>query len=139
MAASDPVNEARPSLVLTSITVMAPDPRLLAAFYATPPRRGEIVALDPARPGEPENAGWAQVRTSGLTLNVEFEQHWQAPQWPAEADRQSATQHLDIRVEDLAAATDWAVACGARIAEYQPQDDVRVMFDPAGHPFCLFW
>jgi len=20
----------------------------------------------------------------------------------------------------------------------QPQDDVRVMLDPAGHPFCLF-
>ena len=24
------------------------------------------------------------------------------------------------------------------MAEHQPQDDVRVMLDPAGHPFCLF-
>ena len=23
-------------------------------------------------------------------------------------------------------------------AAYQPQDDLRVLFDPAGHPFCLF-
>jgi len=29
-------------------------------------------------------------------------------------------------------------ACGAVLAESQPQDDVRVLFDPSGHPFCLF-
>ena len=27
---------------------------------------------------------------------------------------------------------------GAQEADFQPQDDVRVMFDPAGHPFCLY-
>ena len=27
---------------------------------------------------------------------------------------------------------------GATLAEFQPQDDVRVCLDPAGHPFCLF-
>jgi hypothetical protein len=30
-----------------------------------------------------------------------------------------------------------AVALGASVATYQPQDNVRVLFDPAGHPFCL--
>lgn len=30
-----------------------------------------------------------------------------------------------------------AVALGATVAEFQPQANVRVMFDPAGHPFCL--
>jgi hypothetical protein len=24
------------------------------------------------------------------------------------------------------------------LADFQPQDDVRVLFDPDGHPFCLF-
>jgi hypothetical protein len=24
------------------------------------------------------------------------------------------------------------------LAEFQPQDDVRVYLDPAGHPFCLY-
>ncbi|MGB6455424.1 MAG: VOC family protein [Streptosporangiaceae bacterium] len=43
-----------------------------------------------------------------------------------------------MQVDDLASAVEWAIACGARIAEFQPQEDVRVMFDPAGHPFCLF-
>jgi Glyoxalase-like domain len=30
-----------------------------------------------------------------------------------------------------------AVALGAKVADHQPQDNVRVLFDPAGHPFCL--
>ena len=46
--------------------------------------------------------------------------------------------HLDIGVEELDAAVARAEALGARQAEWQPQDDVRVLLDPAGHPFCLF-
>jgi hypothetical protein len=45
--------------------------------------------------------------------------------------------HLDIEVKDLDAAIADAVALGARVAEFQPQDNVRVLLDPAGHPFCL--
>ncbi|MEU5217612.1 VOC family protein [Streptomyces sp. NPDC020807] len=30
-----------------------------------------------------------------------------------------------------------AVAPGTTVAEYQPRENVRVLFDPAGHPFCL--
>jgi Glyoxalase-like domain len=130
------VEQYQSSLRLTSITVMAPAPRELAQFYATL-LGGKITALDPALPWEPEQAGWAQVRTPSLTINFEFEQQWRVPSWPAEVDRQTATQHLDIQVDDLASAVEWATACGARIAEFQPQEDVRVMFDPAGHPFCL--
>ena len=46
--------------------------------------------------------------------------------------------HLDFEVSDLPAAVADAVELGAVEAEYQPQDDVRVMLDPAGHPFCLY-
>ncbi len=28
--------------------------------------------------------------------------------------------------------------CGATLADYQPQEDVRVQLDPDGHPFCLY-
>jgi glyoxalase superfamily protein len=31
----------------------------------------------------------------------------------------------------------WATALGATLAVAQPQDNVRVLLDPAGHPFCL--
>ena len=46
--------------------------------------------------------------------------------------------HLEIKVEDLPTAVAHAVAQGATLAGFQPQDDVRVCLDPAGHPFCLF-
>jgi hypothetical protein len=41
-------------------------------------------------------------------------------------------------VDDLDNATALATAAGATVADYQPQDDVRVCLDPAGHPFCLW-
>ena len=40
--------------------------------------------------------------------------------------------HLDFEVSDLAAATEHAIELGARLAEYQPQDVVRVLLDPPG-------
>jgi hypothetical protein len=46
--------------------------------------------------------------------------------------------HLEIQVDDLESGAAHARACGATQADHQPQDDVRVMLDPAGHPFCLY-
>jgi hypothetical protein len=46
--------------------------------------------------------------------------------------------HLDIEVDELDTAGAHAVAAGAVLAEYQPQEKVRVYLDPAGHPFCLW-
>lgn len=127
----------RPSLQLTSVTVSCPAPRALADFYVLL-LGGRLTASEQAGPGEPPDAGWAQVACGAVTLNFEWERHWTPPVWPAEPGHQTATQHLDIAVQDLTAATAWAVSCGGRLAPVQPQDDVRVLFDPAGHPFCLF-
>jgi hypothetical protein len=46
--------------------------------------------------------------------------------------------HLDVAVRDLGAAVEDALALGAQLADFQPQQDVRVMLDPDGHPFCLY-
>jgi hypothetical protein len=46
--------------------------------------------------------------------------------------------HLDIEVHNLDEAGEYAQSLGATLAEFQPQKDVRVWIDPAGHPFCLF-
>jgi catechol 2,3-dioxygenase-like lactoylglutathione lyase family enzyme len=43
-----------------------------------------------------------------------------------------------FEVDDLRAASAHARAQGAVLAEFQPQDTVRVHLDPAGHPFCLW-
>lgn len=130
-----------PRLQLTSVTIGAPAPRELAAFYARL-LDAEVTASDPAGPGEPPEGGWAQVRTIGdhgtVTLNFEFEAGHQRPVWPSQPGRQQTQEHLDLWVDDLAESVAWALACGAELADHQPQEDVRVLFDPAGHPFCLF-
>jgi Glyoxalase-like domain len=59
------------------------------------------------------------------------------PVWPPAPGQQRTMMHLDIQVEDLDAAGAGAVALGAQVAESQPQDNVRVLLDPAGRPFCL--
>lgn len=131
----------RPPMAVTSVTIGAPAPRDLAAFYAKL-LGWPVTASEPARPGMPAQDGWAQIRPpageGGLTLNFEYEAKFTRPVWPAADGRQNATQHLDIAVRDLDETVRWAVAAGAVLADVQPQQDVRVMFDPAGHPFCLF-
>ena len=60
------------------------------------------------------------------------------PTWPYSPGSQQMQLHLDFEVEDLAAETERAISLGATLPEHQPQDDVRVLLDPAGHPFCLY-
>lgn len=60
------------------------------------------------------------------------------PHWPGEQGQQQMMLHLDFEVVDLEAETARAVALGAELPEHQPQEDVRVLLDPAGHPFCLY-
>ena len=71
-------------------------------------------------------------------LNFEYEAEYVRPVWPSVSGIQHITEHLDIAVLDLDEAIAWATQAGASLADFQPQDDVRVMLDPAGHPFCLF-
>lgn len=101
----------------------------------------EVSAEEPARPGKPPEDGWAQVKppngASGMTLNFKFDDHYRRPVWPSVEGQQSASQHLDIGVEDLDSAVAWATEQGATLADHQPQKGVRVMLDPDGHPFCL--
>ena len=128
-------------MMVTSVTIAAPDPRTLAGFYSHL-LDWPVTVSEPPRPGRPPEDGWAQLEpppgTPGPTLNFEYEADYVAPTWPSAAGEQQIQAHLDIAVEDLAASTAWAVESGATLAEFQPQDDVRVLFDPAGHPFCLF-
>ncbi|WP_157552728.1 VOC family protein [Jiangella gansuensis] len=131
----------KPELRVTSVTIGTSQPRELARFYSRLLDWPVTADAGPA-PDDPPEAGWTQVRppdgVGGPTLSFEFERHFTRPVWPAVDGHQTASQHLDIHVQDLAAATEWAVSCGAELADFQPQQDVRVLFDPDGHPFCLF-
>jgi catechol 2,3-dioxygenase-like lactoylglutathione lyase family enzyme len=120
----------RPRLRLSTVVLDAPDPHALADFY----RRllgWEIVAADPT---------WVKLEgpDGGAGLAVQLEPLYAPPTWPSRPDAQQMMSHLDIQVEDLEAGGAHAVAQGATLAEFQPQDDVRVYLDPMGHPFCLW-
>ena len=120
-----------PSLTLAGIVLGAPDPRALAEFYrlllswdlvTEEPGLVQLAPPDGARPA----------------LSFQEEPNHVPPTWPAGPGDQQMMVHLDIRVDDLEAAGAHAVAAGAVLADHQPQADVRVYLDPAGHPFCLF-
>ena len=120
----------RPRMALTGVVLDSPDARALAGFY----RR--LLGWD-VKEDEPD---WVMLRSpdGGAGLSFQTESAYTRPVWPAGPGDPQMMVHLDIEVDDLDAAAAWASSVGAVLAEYQPQDDVRVYLDPAGHPFCLF-
>ena len=119
-----------PRLTVTGTNIDAPDANVLADFY----RR--LLGWE-AGTDEP---GWVILRApgGGHTLNFQTEERYVPPVWPAGPTEQQMMMHLEIAVDDLQAGVAHAVAQGATPASFQPQDDVRVCLDPAGHPFCLY-
>ena len=120
----------RPRATLVATTLDAPDPRALAAFYRH--LLGYVLVED-----SPE---WVSIEPpgGGHRLSFQAEARHVRPTWPATDGGQHVQLHLDVEVDDLAAAGAHAEAGGAVLAGFQPQEDVRVYLDPAGHPFCLF-
>ena len=119
-----------PRFTLTATVLDAPDPRALAEFYQR--LLGWPIGAD-----EPD---WVTLRPSGggAGLSFQTEKNYVRPTWPAGPGDQQMMTHLDIEVDDLKAACAHATAAGATLAEFQPQERVRVFLDPAGHPFCLW-
>lgn len=115
---------------LSSTVLGTSDPRGLGSFYTA--LLGWEVLDD-----EPD---WVKIKPydGGTGLAFQREDGHVPPTWPAGPGDQQMQAHLDIGVSDLAAGEARALALGASLAAYQPQDDVRVLLDPAGHPFCLF-
>ena len=74
----------------------------------------------------------------GSKLEFQWDPYYRPPVWPSTDHDQSMMMHLDIGVADLGVGVAWAQENGATVAANQPQEDVRVMLDPEGHPFCLF-
>jgi predicted enzyme related to lactoylglutathione lyase len=62
------------------------------------------------------------------------------PEWP---DGQPQQIHLDLYIDDLAAAHQDAVRLGAKLLKPAEDPNAKAGFqvyaDPAGHPFCLCW
>ncbi len=119
-----------PRLTLAGIVLDTPDVPALAAFYQ------RLLGWEP----DSTDPDWTTLRSpdGGAGLSFQTETAYVRPTWPAGQGDQQMMVHLDIQVDDLAAAGAHAVAAGAVLADFQPQEDVRVYLDPDGHPFCLF-
>jgi|SRR6185312_6221126 len=109
--------------------IEAPDPGLLARFYA------ELLGWHLGH--EDEATAVVAASPQGPYFVFQRAQGYRPPVWPPVEGGQRPMMHFDFQVADLDAAVDEAVALGAVVAGFQPQEHVRVLFDPAGHPFCL--
>ena len=120
----------RPAMILSGVVLDSPDAQTLAAFYR------ELLGWA-VRDDEP---GWVVLKAPNGPTNLSFqtEETYIRPTWPAGPGDAQMMVHLDIKVDDLSAATAYAQRIGAVLADFQPQEHVRVLLDPAGHPFCLF-
>jgi len=112
------------------VVLEAPEPRALLHFWSD--------LLEAEIYHESEEGGALDFGEGVAYLAVQKAEVYQPPVWPAEPGRQGMQLHLDVEVTDLAVAVEHALELGARLADFQPQEDVRVMLDPAGHPFCLY-
>lgn len=121
------------ALSLTTVTLGTDDAPGLARFYA------QLLGWpEPAVDGADDT--WVPVRdpAGGVGIACQYEPFHVEPVWPGEPDRPPMMLHLEIKVADLGRGLAHALKCGARLAAFQPQEDVRVCLDPAGHPFCLW-
>jgi catechol 2,3-dioxygenase-like lactoylglutathione lyase family enzyme len=106
---------------LHHVALDCPDPQALANFYS------RLLEL----PVTYSSDDWVVVSTSSQASGLAFQRapDHRPPSWPDPAIPQQF--HLDVMVEDVAAATPRVLAMGAT----KLQGDVFA--DPAGHPFCL--
>ena len=81
---------------------------------------------------------WAGIRTpQGILLVFQTVENYAPPVWPWKTGEQQQMAHIDFKVDNLLEAENLALRHGAQKADIQYFDTSTVMFDPAGHPFCL--
>ena len=115
---------------LSATVLDARDPLSLARFY------GELLGWTVVVVDET----WTMLRDpqGGAGLSFQLEPLHVPPTWPAQEGAEQMQMHLDLGVDELGPAVARAIELGASVALVQPQEDVRVLVDPEGHPFCLF-
>jgi catechol 2,3-dioxygenase-like lactoylglutathione lyase family enzyme len=121
---------SRGTISLGTICLDCHDAHAMARFY------GGLLGWEPTSTED----DWVLMRNpdGGVGLSFQAEEKYRPPTWPEEEGEQQKMIHLDVRVDDLDAALEVAVAAGGRLAPYQPREDLRIVLDPAGHPLCLF-
>jgi catechol 2,3-dioxygenase-like lactoylglutathione lyase family enzyme len=117
------------------------DVEQLAAFYST------ILGWEVWYRDTPETSqggqGWISLRNpdGGIGLSFQAEEWYEPPKWPEETGALTKMMHFEISVDDMESAVAEVIEAGGSLAPWQPDDrdpkQLRIMLDPAGHPFCL--
>lgn len=118
---------------MNAITLDCKEPRELAEFYA------KLLHWDVTYSDEEYVCVSAPGAQLGAYPYLTFQRNhdYQPPVWPEKPGEQQQMAHLDLAVNDLAAAEQYALSCGATKAVEQFSEYWTVMLDPVGHPFCL--
>jgi predicted enzyme related to lactoylglutathione lyase len=118
---------ARPRIGLKTVVLDTDEPDRMADFY-TALLGWEI---------EDAEDDWITLRGDGSArIAFQLALNHMPPTWP---DNEVPQQlHLDLAVDDMDAASAYAVSIGARPVEGpERSESFRVFLDPSGHPFCL--
>lgn len=131
----------RPTIRWDGLCLDCADAEEMARFY------GEVLGWEVTARDSPEEhlggSGWILMSGPAGTPSLSFqaEAWYQPPTWPEVEGAQTKMMHLEVTVDDLDAAVALVIQAGGRFAPNQPVDrdqtQLRVMLDPAGHPFCL--
>ena len=115
-----------PIASLSMVNLDCLDPRAMAAFYAA------VLGWEVTYSEEE----YAMITGDGTSIGFGRVEGFTPPAWP---DTGSVKRyHLDLQVDDLAAAETACRDLGAAVPDFQPGTGRwRVLTDPAGHPFCL--
>lgn len=107
---------------LHHVILDCPDPRALARFYS------QLLS----QPITYDSDDWVVVASNDASSGLAFQlaPDHRPPTWPYPSVPQQF--HLDVMVEDVAAATPLVLTLGAT-----KLDGEDVFADLAGHPFCL--
>ncbi|MGH3097799.1 MAG: VOC family protein [Streptosporangiales bacterium] len=117
------MTESTSALQVVAVSLDCADHRELAGFY--------VRLLEGTLLWTHEKA--AAIESGGVVLVMQRIEDYQPPVWPG-----ASIVHLDLHggapLEQLERR---AIALGAQSAQTQPDSRWRVLFDPAGHPFCI--
>lgn len=121
------------NIKMYAFTLDCKDPQQLAKFY------GALLNWKVLRIDEDYVCVYAPGTGQGGYPSILFQcnPEYEPPVWPAKPEAQQQMAHMDFAVNDLEKAVQYAMDCGATVADEQFSSSWRVMLDPAGHPFCL--
>ncbi|HUP87019.1 MAG TPA: VOC family protein [Acidimicrobiales bacterium] len=126
---------------LGGICMDCADVEAMARFY------GDLFGWEITGRDTPESrlggTGWICMSgpEGGPSVSFQAESWYVPPTWPEDLGQQTKMMHLEVAVDDVEAAVELVLRAGGRVAPSQPADrdttTLRIMLDPAGHPFCL--